>query len=98
MRSPPAMLLDEELRPLVLKPSGANKSCTATLGTWGTGSFRWFPSGLLMMSDKDMPVLTPLVGPLAGGGLGNCCSGWGSSGASAGVWCPNESCRKGGSS
>lgn len=78
MRSPPATLLVELLRPLELKTSGASRSCTATLGTCGTGNFRWDPSGLLMISERDMPVLGPLL-TAAGAdvleALGNCASG-----------------------
>lgn len=96
MRSPPATLLEEELRPLVLNPSGESKSCTAILGTWGTGSFRWDPSGLLIMSDKVMPGFEGLA--VVGAGLGNWASGAGSRGVNAGVVWPKDSCRKGGSS
>jgi hypothetical protein len=54
-RSPPAMLFDDELRPLATYPSlGPSRSWTATLGT---GNFRCVLSGWLMMSVSEMPLL-----------------------------------------
>lgn len=79
-RSSPAIegVADElpEEKPLFVGP--LSRSCTATLGTWGTGSLRWAPSGFEMMS----PILRP---DDALGMYGASRSVWGSMGARAGT-------------